>query len=408
MCIFRDPSSQIEDNNSNNSTIDYRSNPNANWNTLMSDTEKKLALRELITIYKQFHEPQNRNQILDFFSNFYYENVFKWLDATNELQHVDKPQDYRCTNFNLINLQNENIINFIPPAIVYQACVVSSIFLVIKQLAASSGYKQSQNPHQTYTLTLECTQKNINEILQTFSDSNSLIEKRFFKSENERLPVDTITIKDDNHIAFYYEKILLKKIGKSISDLNNRTKLFEILTNPRVHMGEDWNEPTFGSGRSIKYELLTFLKNNLLSEFLNDEDNIKKTIVELYNNSYEKNKMYYIDSIYRGINVENVIKRIFYYKNDNEVNDICNELRNKTKNSIKTTIDNILKERYYKNYVDIHSFNETILKYYARYYYYALTNRTIINASDRPRTIIIAYGDGSSTVGFLNIKDLGS
>src|SRR5574344_991501 len=156
MCIFRDPSSQIEDNNSNNSTIDYRSNPNANWNTLMSDTEKKLALRELITIYKQFHEPQNRNQILDFFSNFYYENV----------------------------------INFIPPAIVYQACVVSSIFLVIKQLAASSGYKQSQNPHQTYTLTLECTQKNINEILQTFSDSNSLIEKRFFKSENERLPVD--------------------------------------------------------------------------------------------------------------------------------------------------------------------------------------------------------------------------
>ena len=24
MCIFRDPSSQIEDNNSNNSTIDYR------------------------------------------------------------------------------------------------------------------------------------------------------------------------------------------------------------------------------------------------------------------------------------------------------------------------------------------------------------------------------------------------
>ena len=31
-------------------------NPNANWNTLMSDTEKKLALRELVDFMKDFEE----------------------------------------------------------------------------------------------------------------------------------------------------------------------------------------------------------------------------------------------------------------------------------------------------------------------------------------------------------------
>lgn len=66
MCIFRDPSSQIEDNNSNNSTIDYRSNPNANWNTLMSDTEKKLALRELVYILERQDVTDDKSRFLTY------------------------------------------------------------------------------------------------------------------------------------------------------------------------------------------------------------------------------------------------------------------------------------------------------------------------------------------------------
>ena len=353
MCIFRDPSSQIEDNNSNNSTIDYRSNPNANWNTLMSDTEKKLALRELITIYKHFKSTMEEYAgVKDYFSFFYYRNFFEMLDANNELQFPDKPERYG-SDYNLINLKEDgyNFINMLPPAIVYQSCVISSIFLVIKQLAASSGYTQNNDKNKPYTLTIN--NNNFNWVIFKCSNNdNTIIEvvkNRFF--DNIQQSVDTI-ITDRNHIAYYYEEILLREHSIKNHELYSyyRANFFELLTNPQISMGMDWNNPEYSKSR--KYEFLTFLTSFFAGT--KSEEELKSIIINIYKST------------------------------------------NSNANSNANT-----------NYKDIDSINKVFIEYYARYYYYALTNRTINNASDRPRTIIIAYGDGSSTVGFLNIKDLG-
>lgn len=252
MCgVYRDENSVIQ----NGDMIVPLQFPPILWSDFLNDTEKSLALRELVYILE-------RQDVTDDKSRFLYRSIFRHLVVENK-SNPDNG-NYPIELNELVTTIPEEV-RLQTTGVIIEAAMFFSLFFLCKQLAGATGYANTNSEFENYALTVDG--EKLDDIF-SLSTTTNIIKKRL----NGETNVDTINIKSSKYHAYNLLYPLLDDIESS------DFKYLNIL-NPLIYEGDVWRlgEQSIESVKDIVLNLfnddLGKAKEYYRQKIIKNEDN---------------------------------------------------------------------------------------------------------------------------------------